>query len=57
MEVARAIDGMALHYDPAVRGVALSLDGGILNVACGGPSSEYTPDPNAMGEAVMALLT
>lgn len=54
--VLAAVRGMALRYDRAVRGVALSLDDGILGVACGGPATEFTPDPTAMGEAITALL-
>lgn len=50
------VNGMALRYDKAVRGIALSLDEGTLHVACGGPASDFTPDPAAMGEAITALL-
>ncbi len=54
--VIAAIDGIAMRYDSAVRGAAISLDGGVLSVACGGPASDYTPDPAGMGKAVRALL-
>jgi len=51
-----AVDGMALRYDHSLRGVAISLDGGILKVSCGGPASQYKADPAAMGELITSLL-
>lgn len=54
--VIAAVGGIALRYDPTVRGVALSLDDGVLKVVCGGPASQYAPDPAAMGEVIMTLI-
>ena len=54
--VIAAVDGMALRYDHTMRGVALSLDDGILKVACGGPASQYKPDSAAMGEVITTLI-
>jgi len=54
--VIAAVCGIALRYDHTVRGVGLSLDKGVLKVNCGGPASQYAPDPAAMGEVIMTLL-
>jgi hypothetical protein len=54
--VTAAVRGMVLRYDPAVVGVSLALENGVLNVSCGGPADQYTQDPQGMGEAIKTLL-